>query len=87
MSILILGCMLFGESQGTKYDVSICTIDEVKFFESEDEAGEYGDKVLDNGGDSYYVYDETHKIYWNGNKRLFNKMKKSLVDTKKVLSL
>lgn len=87
MYILILGCMLFGEGQGTKYDASIVEINEIKFFENEDDATTYGNHVIDNGGDSYYLYDENDNINWCGNKRIFNKVQKSLVDWKKGVSL
>lgn len=81
MIILILGCILFGEGQGTDFDASISTIDEVKIFDSEEEAGEYGDTVLNNGGDSYYTYNETDNINWNGNKIRFNTLKKEALKT------
>lgn len=48
MYILILGCMLFGEGQGTSYDASISTIDEIKFFENEYDATTYGDYIIEH---------------------------------------
>lgn len=68
--------MLFGEGQGSKYEVSVVTLDEVKVFDSEEEASVYGEKILDNGGDSYFVYKGGENINWCGNKRKFNRLKK-----------
>jgi len=56
--------MLFGEEQGTKNNITVSTIDEVKVFKNTDEAEKYGEEILQKGGDSYLVYNEKESIKW-----------------------
>ncbi len=67
--------MLFGKEQGTNYNTSVISIDEVKMFDTEEKALDYGEQVINNGGDSYFIYEEGENIKWrNKTKSLFNKL-------------
>lgn len=54
--LVITGCILF-EGQGTTEN-NIIEVNDFHFFRNEEDASEFGDKYLDQGGDSFAVISE-----------------------------
>lgn len=66
-----MGCIIFGESQGTDVEANILEVNAVKVFDNEEEASDYGEAYLDNGGDSYMILEsyESHQVKWSNNSK------------------
>ena len=64
MKTLITGCILFkGQGQDLEETV-VSELYDIYFFKNNDDASEFGESYLDDGGDSYLVVNEKDTLIW-----------------------